>query len=80
MQARPPGFPVTIHAFEKNARAAALAADAAAACGLGATYLVHAACFFEGVARLRPTWLIANPPYVPALHAADILLVRRALP
>ena len=34
---------------------------------------VHNSCFFKGAAKTDATWLIANPPYIPAADS-DILM------
>lgn len=43
--------------------------------GVGSVYSVSTGCVFEGVAAWpRASWLIANPPYLPAPDA-DIFMV-----
>jgi hypothetical protein len=70
-------FGGTIHGFELNPKAAALARRDAQQLSFHKTYQVHNSCFFEGVATIPASTLISNPPYIaapdddilmPALH------------
>jgi hypothetical protein len=59
-------FQGKIDGYELNSIACELAQSRIAQYRLGDIYTVHNQCFFEGYKRFQPTYLISNPPYLPA--------------
>lgn len=57
----------TIHGYELNPIACQVAQDRIGQYNLGGRYHIHNQCFFQGFEQSRATYLIANPPYLPAI-------------
>ncbi|MFB2838544.1 SAM-dependent methyltransferase [Floridanema evergladense] len=59
-------FDGVIHGFELNSLACQVAKSKIKEYGLGDRYIIHNRCLFDS-ARLDATYLVSNPPYLPAL-------------
>jgi methylase of polypeptide subunit release factors len=55
-----------IRGYELNPAACKIARSRIAQFNLGSKYTVYNRCFFEGLRQSRASYLIANPPYIPA--------------
>ena len=60
-------FTGTIHGYELNPVSSKLAQERISQYNLNNKYQIHNQCFFEGFRKSQATYLIANPPYLPAL-------------
>jgi methylase of polypeptide subunit release factors len=59
-------FNGAIHGYELSAAACEVARSRVQRYQLNRKYTVHNKCFFEGLKTTAATYLIANPPYIPA--------------
>lgn len=60
-------FTGTIHGYELNPVSSKLAQERINQYNLASKYKIHNTCFFEGFRKSQATYLIANPPYLPAM-------------
>lgn len=68
------GFTGIVHGYEINPDAASSAQQLIAGYGLARQYIIHPVSFFSVRDVPQADYLIANPPYIPAARAADLLL------
>ncbi len=68
------GFTGIVHGYEINPEAASAAQQLISSYGLARQYIIHAESFFSARDVPQADHLIANPPYIPADNAADLLL------
>jgi methylase of polypeptide subunit release factors len=62
-------FKGKIHGYELNANACEIARSKIQQYRISSKYAVHNTCFFEGLRSVSASYLIANPPYIPALDS-----------
>jgi methylase of polypeptide subunit release factors len=60
-------FKGKIHGYELNSSACEVARSKVKQYQLTQKYTIHNTCFFKGFQSTFPSYLIANPPYIPAL-------------
>lgn len=60
-------FTGSIHGYELNPVACKLAKSRIKQYNLSGKYIIHNQCFYEGFEKSKATYLIANPPYIPAM-------------
>lgn len=68
------GFTGIVHGYEINPTAAGNARELVSRLGLSRQYIIHAESFFDAVVIPQADYLIANPPYLPADNANELIL------